>query len=101
MSEGFDMSAGAAGAAAAAQAAIAQAVKASGAIVRMEPADFLELLRRQEQPLVIHAASGFFSTSYQYLTSYKGLAFYTKAAYPLNLPTDVELITAKTIWIPG
>lgn len=95
------MSAGAAGAAAAAQAAIAQAIKASGAIVRVEPNDFLTLLQRQEQPLVIHATGGFFSTSYQYLTSYKGLAFFTKSPYPLNLPSDVELVTAKTIWIPG
>ena len=39
--------AGASGAAAAA-AAIAQAIKASGAIVRVEPRDFLDILAQQE-----------------------------------------------------
>jgi hypothetical protein len=73
--------AGASGAAAAA-AAIAQAIKASGAIVRVEPRDFLRIFEQQEAPLVVHATGGFFSTSYQYLTSYKGLAFFTKSETP-------------------
>lgn len=92
--------AGASGAAAAA-AAIAQAIKASGVIVSVEPADFLSLLKRQEQPLVVHAVGGFFSTSYQYLTSYKGLAFFAKSESPITLPANVELLPARKIWIPG
>jgi hypothetical protein len=63
------MSAGASAAAAAA-AAVAQAIKASGAIVRVEPDDFLSILRRQQEPLVVHATAGFFSTSFLYLSSY-------------------------------
>jgi hypothetical protein len=94
------MSAGASGAAAAA-AAIAQAIKASGVIVRVEPADFLSILQRQRGPLVVHATGGFFSTNYQYLTSYKGLAFFTKSPDPLDLPSGTELVQAKAIWIPG
>jgi hypothetical protein len=61
------MSAGAAGAAAAA--AVAQAIKASGVLVRVEPTEFLRVLQRQQEPLVVHATGGFFSTYYQYLTS--------------------------------
>lgn len=97
------MSAGAsAGAsAAAAAAAIAQAIKASGAIVRVEPADFLRILERQQAPLVVHATGGFFSTSYLYLSSYKGLAFFTKSLAPLSLPTNCEVVQAQKIWIPG
>jgi hypothetical protein len=95
-----NMSAGASGAAAAA-AAIAQAIKASGAIVRVSPDDFLVLLKRQREPLVIHATGGFFSTNYQYLTSYKGLAFFTKAPAPLDLPSTSEVVVAQKIWIPG
>lgn len=76
------MSAGASAAAAAA--AVAQAIKASGAIVRVEPADFMKILERQQEPLVVQASGGFFSTSYQYLSSYKGLAFFTKSPFPLN-----------------
>jgi hypothetical protein len=95
------MSAGAAGAAAAAAAAIAQAIKASGVIVHVEPGDFLAILRRQQGALVVHATGGFFSTNYQYLTSYKGLAFFTKAPAPLDLPSGTELVLAKAIWTPG
>lgn len=48
------MSNGAAAAAAIA-AAIAQATKASGAIVRMEPRDFEAILSRSAKPLVVMA----------------------------------------------
>lgn len=89
------------GATAAAAAAIAQAVRASGVIVRVEPSDFLAILHRQPGALVVSATGGFFSTNYQYLTSYKGLAFFTKSSTPLGLPSGVEVVQAKTIWIPG
>ncbi len=95
------MSAGAAGAAGAAAAAIAQAIKASGVIVNVAADDFLQILARQPQALVVHAEGGFLSTNYQYLTSYKGLAFFTKSNEPLNLPSGVELVVAKKIWMPG
>jgi hypothetical protein len=95
------MSAGASGVAAGAAAAMAQAIKASGAIVRVEPVDFLYILRRQQEPLVVHATGGFLSTSYLYLSSYKGLAFFTKSPAPLDLPNDCEVIQAQKIWIPG
>ena len=91
---------GAAGAAAAA-AATAQAIKASGVIVSLEPAAFLALVQRQREPLVIHAQGGVIWTNYQYLTSYKGLAFFTKASEPLLLPSGTELVQAQSIWIPG
>jgi len=94
------MSAGASAGAAAA-AAVAQAIKASGAIVRVEPADFLHILNRQQEPLVVQASGGFFSTSYQYLSSYKGLAFFTKSSFPLTLPNGCEIVQAQKIWIPG
>ena len=93
------MSAG--GGAGAAAAAIAQAIRASGVLVRVEPRDFSAILERQERPLVVHATGGFFGTNYQYLVSYKGLAFFTKSDTPIDLPGDVELVQAKKIWIPG
>lgn len=89
------------GAAAAAAATIAQAIKASGTIVRVAPEEFMKLLSRSESPLVVTAEGGFLGTSYQYLTSYRGLAFFTKASEPLNLPSDVELVISEKIWIPG
>ncbi|MFN2596904.1 MAG: hypothetical protein ABR563_06930 [Pyrinomonadaceae bacterium] len=89
----------AAGAAAAA-AVIANATKASGVVVRVSPENFLAILARAESPLVVHARGGFFSTSYQYLVSHKGLAFYSKSPAPVELPRGTELVRADRIWIP-
>ena len=86
---------------ASAAAAIAQAIKASGAIVRVEPQDFMSILARSERPLVVAAKGGFLDRSYKYLTSYKGLAFFTKSAEPLTPPVEVDWVVAKRIWIPG
>lgn len=91
----------AAGAAAGAAAAIAQAIKASGVVVRVAPEEFSKLLNRMKDPLVVIAEGGLFSTNYQYLASYKGLAFYTKSGARLPLPADVEVVSAAKIWIPG
>ena len=91
------MSAVAAGAAAA---AIAQAIRASGVLVRVSPDDFQKVLRKGEQPLVIYAKGGLFTTNHQYLTSYKGFAFFTKSATEIILPTGTEIIVANKIWIP-
>jgi hypothetical protein len=95
------MAGGAAAGAAAAAAAIAQAIKASGVLVTVSPLDFLAVIQRQKEPLVVHAQGGFFSTNYQYLTSYKGLAFFTKSPEPLALPSGTEVVLAKGIHIPG
>jgi hypothetical protein len=54
---------------AAAAAAIAQAIKASGVLVSVDPENFYAIIDRQHEPLVIHAKGGFFSPKYSYLTS--------------------------------
>jgi hypothetical protein len=86
---------------AAAAAAIAQAIKASGVVVRVTPADFHTILRKIEKPLVVYAEGGFFSKNYQYLVSYKGLAFFTRSSEPILLPSEIETIVARKIWAPG
>ncbi|MFL6333007.1 MAG: hypothetical protein ACJ754_06635 [Pyrinomonadaceae bacterium] len=88
-------------AAGAAAAAIANAIKASGVVVQVSPADFLAVLRKVENPLVVYAEGGFFSKNYQYLVSYKGFAFFTKSSQTILLPAGVETIAARKIWIPG
>ena len=90
-----------AAAGAGAAAAIAQAIKACGVLVTVPPPDFLTIVQRQKDALVVHATGGFFSTNYQYLTSYKGLAFFTKSSEPLVLPSGTEVVQAKSIYIPG
>jgi hypothetical protein len=92
---------GATAGAAAAAAAIAQAVKASGVVVRLDPVEFAKVLNRIDKPLVVISQGGIFRANYQYLVSYKGLAFYTKADAALDLPNGAEVVTATTIWIPG
>ena len=92
---------GAEGGAAGAENAIADAIKASGAIVRVEPGDFEAILERTEAPLVVIAQGGVFKTKYHYLTAYKGLIFYTRTPMPLALPPKTELINAHKIWIPS
>lgn len=93
--------AGGASGAAVAAAAIAQAIRASGAIVRVELNDFMTILSRADKPVVVAATSGFRKKKKEYLTGYKGLVFYTKSDMPLQLPSGAELIVAKKIWIPG
>ncbi len=90
-----------AGGTAAAAAAAAQVIKASGAIVQVEPDLFAHLVARQDDPLVIYATGGVFRTNHQYLTSYRGLVFCTKVRDPLPLPGKAELLSAKSIWIPA
>jgi len=85
----------------AAAAAIATAIKASGSIVRVEPNTFADILRKSEKPLVVYAQGGFFSGRHLYLTSYKGLTFFTKAAEQIDLPRGVEVIVAQKIWMPS
>ena len=87
-------------AAAAASIAIANAIKACGTIVRVEPDEFLRILSLQEKPLIVTNKGGFLSTSYRYLTSYKGLAFFCKSRTELYLPGDSQLINANKISIP-
>ena len=81
-------------------AAIAQATKASGVIVRLEPGEFLKILNRQDEPLIVVARGGLFRKSWHYLTSYRGLAFFTRSAEQLMLPGRVQVVAAESIWIP-
>ena len=88
-------------AAAAHAAAIANAIKASGAIIKVEPQDFVNIVRKVDKPLVVYAEGGFLSKNFQYLSSYKGLVFFTKSPEQIQFAPGAELIMAKKIWIPG
>ena len=79
---------------------LANAIKATGALVEVTPNEFLAILQRSENALVVHAPSGVFRTTHKYLTSYKGLVFYTKVSDELVFRGSVELIEAKRINIP-
>jgi hypothetical protein len=86
--------------AAAHAAAIAQAIKASGVLVRLEPDAFLRILSFQDDPLVVRARGGVFRAHWRYLTSYKGLGFFAKSPEPLPLSGRAQVIDARKIWVP-
>lgn len=81
-------------------ATLANAIKACGTLVRVEPSEFLRILSLQEDPLVVRSVGGFLSTSYKYLTTYRGLAFHCKNRTELPLPETAQLINANKISIP-
>lgn len=85
----------------AAAAAAVQAAKASGIVVRVQPADFTRLLHKQREALVVHTRGRFFSRAHRYLMSYKGLVFWTKTPEPLHLPSGTELVEVESLWMPG
>ncbi|HHW74851.1 MAG TPA: hypothetical protein GX744_06300 [Firmicutes bacterium] len=87
--------------AAAAAAAIAQAIKASGAIVRVSAEDFTTIVDRVERPLVVVSVGKVLVKRYHYLTSYKGLIFYTKSPRELMFKGTTEYITAGSIYVPN
>ena len=82
-------------------AVIANAIKASGVVVKVRPEDFVNIIRRVEKPLVIYSAPGFFSRGHKYLTSYKGFAFFTQTPEPIRFASGVETVIADKIWIPS
>jgi hypothetical protein len=90
-------------AAVAAAAYVAQAMKASGGIVRLEPPEFMRIVAKMKAPLIVvfPAKGGIFSRNSEYLTNYKGIFFYAKTSTALNLPGDAELVRARSFWMPN
>lgn len=88
------------GAMVAVMAATMQAARASGTIITIEPEEFTRILAKSEHRLVVHSAPGFWSRKHSYLTSYKGLIFFTRSPQALAIPSDFETVEAKKIWIP-
>jgi hypothetical protein len=76
-----------------------RALKAMGAIIFVEPQEFLAILEKSEKPFVVYSPSGTFS-KYKYLTSYKGFTFFTKSKEALLIPGTAEVVTAKKISVP-
>lgn len=95
------MNAGAAGAQSAYLVGVANAIKACGSIVSVEPEEFLKILSQQKEPLVVQADKKFLSRNYKYLTSFKGLTFFCKSQEQIRLPEQTQVIRAKSIVIPN
>ena len=92
------MSNGAPGATAAI--AVARARRAAGSIVKLDALNFAAILAHSTKPLVVTARDWLFGTRYRYLTSYRGLTFYTWSRTELLLPNDAEIVEAGSMWVP-
>ena len=80
--------------------ALANANRVTGPFIRLEPEAFETILSRSESPLVVCAPAGMFGRGYQYVTSYKGLTFYTKSKESLRVPPDAEIVQAQSMTVP-
>ena len=79
---------------------IAQAIRASGAIVKVTEEEFLKILRKSQSPLIITARSGVFKKRNEYLMSHRGFIFFTACDTEIAFPSHAEIVVAKKIWIP-
>ena len=86
--------------AAAAHAAQVNAVKATGVVVRLEIGEWLKILERTDRPLVVIGVGGVLKKHNQYLTSYRGLAFFATSKDMIVLPPRCEVVRARKISIP-
>ena len=88
------------GGAVVAAAAVAAAIKASGAIVRVEASEFRRLLGQNPEPLVVHAPGGVFARKHQYLMGYRGLVFHATSPDAVSMPPRCQVVESKKIWVP-
>ena len=80
--------------------AVAEAIKASGAIVQVNAAVFAQLAAKEKKPLIVIAKGGFMGKGFKYLMGYRGLVFYAKSSEQLLFPGDADIINAGKIWLP-
>lgn len=79
----------------------ASAIKAFGAIVKVDSTVFMSIVSKVNDPLVIRAQEKIFTRVVnKYLTTYKGLIFYTETRENLSLPAATEMMKADRILIP-
>ncbi|MBF2064601.1 MAG: hypothetical protein IGS39_09310 [Calothrix sp. C42_A2020_038] len=68
-----------------------------GTGVRVRCEDFLNILDKNPDPLVIVTAEGFFTKLYKYATAYKGFVFFTESLDKLEFNSNIEVINATSI----
>ena len=80
---------------------VSNGLKASGAIVHVDPDVFVDIIQKSDDPLVVVSKqTRWFTTFYAYLTNYKGLFFYVESPEVLAFSEPCEMILVKKIWIP-
>ncbi len=73
---------------------------ATGCLIFLEREEFIDVLKRQEEPLVVCSLRGTFRNLCIYLTRYRGLVFAHRSRSPIPLE-GYELINAEDIRFCG
>ncbi|MEO1427493.1 MAG: hypothetical protein AAFS12_01420 [Cyanobacteria bacterium J06632_19] len=68
-----------------------------GTGVRIKSEDFMIIVSKSEEPLVVETAEGFFTKIYKYATAYKGFVFFTESLNRLQFAAHTEIIQALSI----
>ena len=68
-----------------------------GTGVRIKSEDFMTIVSKSEEPLVVETAEGFFTKIYKYATAYKGFVFFTESLNRLQFSAHIEIIQAQSI----
>jgi uncharacterized UPF0146 family protein len=68
-------------------------------VARLNSKAFLTIVSRVQAPLIVMKEAGLTRRKYKYLTSYKGVLFYTWARERLELPKDADIVVADSM--PG
>lgn len=69
--------------------------RGTGVCVKLE--DFLNILSKSAEPLVIVTSEGYFTKIYKYVTAYKGFVFFTESLDKLEFGSNIEIIYAQSI----
>lgn len=75
-------------------------VVASGCVVFLEREEFIDVLKRQEEPVVVCSLKGTLRNRHTYLTSYRGMLFAHRSKTPIELE-GYDLINAEEIRFAG
>lgn len=76
------------------------ALKMNGVFVKLERYDFQNLLNRNDNLAVVVYQNNFFGTTFTYVTSHKGLAFFCKTKEQLSIPGKHEIFNAASLALP-
>jgi hypothetical protein len=68
-----------------------------GTGVRIRCEDFMAIVSKSEDALVIVTTEGFFTKIYKYVTAYKGFVFFTESLNRLEFASNIEIIHAQSI----
>lgn len=74
--------------------------QAVGPIVFLDAAGFLDVVQKQNDLIVITADPTALLRKYRYITSYKGITFFTQTKEKITLPSNAYVISVEHLHMP-